>query len=334
MNIQKFNHYNNNTYIHMEIVKKQQTLKNIASTKILVTNISIPLTKFFSALINHEKKFNTSKQRGLKIRYGVVLTFLLPHELSKSTISELSNNIISTYDNLPFVSWISKQGKGKYLNLYICERHFFPEGVVYETIAKNNRYRNKLTGQICSCNSTDKENLQLIYSAGEIISSETVYFSTKKDFFKFVSDKHFNRIMSIAKNKWINLLQKHAKCKVEKAITFHKLVRRNFQPKYMNNVILINKTIDFLEKNFNDALYAMIYCDCYSKKTELKMLELYNKYNDFIKSEGCVYGRYNLSISPRMRNFCKLQSCMELFKEKFSNDLRNLFITIVPQDYF
>lgn len=334
MNIQKFNYFNNNAYIRMDIVKKQQALKSIASVKVLDTNIPVPLNKFFSALINHEKAFNTSKKRGLKIRYGVILTFLLPHELSKATISKLSNNIVSTYDNLPFVSWISKQGKGKYLNLYICERHFFPDGSVHETIAKNDRYRNRLTGQICSCDSIDKEFLQLVYSAGEVISSEVVYFSTKKDYFKFASEKHFNKFISVAKNKWIDLLQKHAKCKAEKAITFHKLARRNFKPKYMNNVILINKTINFIEKGFNDALYAMIYCDCYSKKAELKMLELYNKYNDFIKSEGCTYGRYNISINPKTKNFCKLQGCLDLFKEKFSNDLRNLFITIVPQNCF
>lgn len=331
MTVRRYDFFNNNTYIRMDNITSQKMLREVLRQEIRFTNIPCKLSRFTRLLIEHEKNHNNSKKRGLKIRYGSLFTFLLPDQDAQLHAEKLLENIIKEFDNLPYAAFFSKEGKATYMQVYICERPFISDGKEVQSIAKKDRYRNKLTGKICKKEDADTESLQVIYKAGDVISSETVYFLAKTGALKFATQDQFNYFIAKLKNIWISLLSKICKTKVEEEATFHKISRKESPKSTLNNVRIINRGIALIEEHFNHALYAIKYCECYDDKAADKLSKLHKRFEGFIRDESCVFNGYRLSLNRKNRKTEILSASVDLFVEKFLSELNSVFIEIVPQ---
>lgn len=331
MTLHRYDFFNNNTYVRMDNLTSQKALRHLLQEDIRFTNIPCKLSRFIRLLIEHEKSHNLSKKRGLKIRYGSIFTFLLPDKDSHNNGETLLKGILKEFNDLPYAAFFSTEGQGTYLKVYICERPFIPEGKEVFHIAQKDRYRNKKTGRICKAEDVNTEDLQVVYKAGDVMGSEKVYFLTKTGVLKFATSNQFDYFIAKLKNLWINLLQRICKTDVEEKITFHKLSRKDSSKSCLKNVKIINKALTLIEEHFNGALYAIKFCECYDDRAIKKLKDLYRRFSDFIKNEGCTYNGYYLSLNKKVKKSEIIAASAEMFVEKFKEEMSNVFVQIVPQ---
>ena len=112
------------------------------------------------------------------------LRVMLPTRCNKSIYKEFFEDIVSTVKNIedcPIIAKLEKKGKCAYLDIYVCERMYNPEGIESIQYYTSDWYRNKKTGRRCTKNHPDAI---LEHGKGEFRSSETVKFSKKKNVFR------------------------------------------------------------------------------------------------------------------------------------------------------
>lgn len=288
------NYFNTNQYSRLEVV---YSLDNLLASpdfdlfNYVGSNQDLAMPDFISKLEEYESKYNyASCKREANVRYGVTLKVLLDKAYSVEDLMKLANSIIKKYDNLPFYAFESCVGEAHFLNMYICERHYYKDGIVYEKVAKKAKYRNKLTGRMCKA--TD-ENAVCVYKEGDIISKEVVYFSLKETYFKYANVEAFNYFMNRLKERIVKLLNKLFGVEIEEGFSFRKFsVSKQTTAFRKLKAKLWNKTFDEAVLKLNNALEGLTYMydpltekkEYYKAKEEL--ISLFDNWNDRNATNG------------------------------------------------
>ena len=214
------------SYISLERIKKPSSFSAVFDNKCILTNIK-DINIFKEDLHKFEKK--TSSNNGKHI-YGVVLSFLLDKEHSNEDLVTLTKEISKRYEDLPFFAYKIHQGKGTYLNVYFCERVYYPDGYKTEVRCKKDIYKNKETKKYCN---PDDENACLFKKKGEVLKTKRVKFSSKKDCFRF-KDHTFTKIWTEFRLWFMQLLYELFDMPIEDGISFPQFVvhkqRKSIRP--------------------------------------------------------------------------------------------------------
>ena len=213
-----------NCYINLSRLNKPSCLDKIFTQKCIHTNID-NIDQFKSDLISYERNQKTNNHKHI---YGVLLTFLLDKDHMNVALTELVEEIAKRYDNLPFYAYKGKEGKGTYINMYICERHYFPESIKKEVLAKNDLYKNSKTHKYCSKEDPDS---YLYKRKGEVLKTKKEKFTKKTDFFRF-KENLFNKIWEEFKLWFMELLNRLFDMPIEEGVSLKQYVVHNMKNKF------------------------------------------------------------------------------------------------------
>lgn len=327
--MRQFKLFDTNCFIQMTILYKNSIHEQIKSYgEPFLSNINnLSFEDFLTAMLEYENKSNHSEN----VRCGVLLTFLLDHKRSNDDLEFLSHKIIKSFDNLPFYAFQQKNGKGYYLTLYVCERHYYPEEKEIPVYATNDRYINAKSKKITTKNDPDAI---LTVKKGDLIKYKKVIFSSKEDFFKFATKKQFEYFFEVLKQKFMYQLKKLSNATVEKGISVKKFNIKKQSKRGKNNARAWNARIHEIEKNLNNALYALEICECNERKNIAKIEELRDQYEEMLINRSFVYksNNHKIKIGILLNRMKYKYACADadLFLEKFLISLNNLMTKLIP----
>ena len=316
-----------NSYIKMEVIFDTQLnsgfVKNITSLKNIHTNQDISLQEFMDKLIEHEEKFN--KQSHRSNRYGVVFTILLDKKRPDKELKKLSKLIAERYDNLPYYSFYTTQGKkGHYLVIYFCERHYFPKGFkqTYETdiyVDKDTRRPVKIGAP----------NSIKLYSKGQVMNNpKTLYFSNKKQYFSFAHHKSFNAAILDFKNWFITTLENTFNAVIDNSITLTKYAVKKASFYCRENVEYWNKIIRHMEDYINNVYIGMYHLKLFNEDNERKLFNILDKYRNILKKREFNYQTKGKKKIKLFIDFNDISSASHLLS-KCEEDTNNLLLEMM-----
>lgn len=208
------------TYIHLEYIRTQRGFLNVFENETLRTNIKNP-GQFKKDLIEQEE--HSPRNRNTATIYGVVLSFLLDEETNrdKGVINKLSEQIAEKYKALPYFAYVTEKGKAVFINFYLCEREYNPKGIKTTVRARTDLYRNRNTGMACKKEDPDAV---LYKKAGETIRTTQSRFTSKRDYFRYATEKQFLTLMARLKQWYINIYERVLDIAVKTGISFKKFI--------------------------------------------------------------------------------------------------------------
>ena len=277
-------HLITDAYIRLTFIKDPSLLDGIFKLECILTNIEDPFA-FRTDLVEQENR--SPKNKGKESTYGVVVSFLLDKEKNSDRVSidKLTKEIVKRYEDLPFYCFLTKKGEGVFINVYVCERHYDPEGMKIQVKASKDLYISSKTKKRCR---PDDENAVLFKREGEVIRETSSKFSSKVSTFRFASERQFLLCMTNLKKWFIEIYQKVLDIVIRTGISFKKFVLSKLEYKKAAKV-------------FNTAL--------------VDMEEMFNRYYEHL--EG-ISDELNGQISPKLRG--EMESLVSMIQTKIRND--------------
>lgn len=281
----KYHQSINNAYIRLTYMKDIKDVRSFFLSCPVYTNIS-DKNKFVDDLEKYEIKNNQALKRGMAVTYGIKISLMIDneHEYDNEKLCELSKSFCNEYlKGLPVYCLDHAERNGKYLDVYVCEREYYPEGKECLYICKSDRYKNKITKKITT---KDDPNAILFAKKGDILSRKEIVFSKKVDTFRFCSKKKFHYFICELKDFWMDLMSKILKIEIINAITLKKIRLKGRKDKVeRSRISKWNCEIDKLSDSINGALStAKDYMSfSYGSKCEKKLIRFIDKINDYLR---------------------------------------------------
>lgn len=337
LNTSKKQRLNTNCYINLEYIKDYNRLFNMFNSGIVDTNIT-DVNKFISDLVNYELESSNGKRADTLNNYGVLLTFLLEKEEKPGNLVKLSREIAKNYGNLPYISCITTQGKGNYLQICFSERYYYPNGQIREVKAKKDSYRDAKTGKACN---KEDANAVLWRKKGDIISSSIETFSSKVRYFRYASEQQFYNFIDKLKLFFIDLCKSILKAVNYTGITFKKYVLKVLAFKQKGNARLWNRTFNRMEDRFNYAVECLEQTN-YLQDAKKQLDSLFIKYNTLLHANKqfydnnkkfyipLKYGKISFSIDFNT-SYRKAKEDTNLLLDRFNKELDTIVFSYLPQ---
>ena len=300
------------SYISMTRINKPSVFSDVLDNVPILTNID-DTAAFRADLLNYEKK--TSSNNGRQI-YGVVLSFLLDKDHSDEDLAVLTNEINKRYENLPFYAYRFKQGKAYYLNIYYCERYYYPDGHRIDVKAVQDVYKDRETKQYCS---SESENAYIYKKQGEVIRTRMVKFSNKTSHFRF-KEYEFTRIWNEFKLWFMQLLHNLFGMIIEDGVSFTQFVVHKTKKKNKAAARLWNRTFRKMNDYMNDAIRALSAEDDFEHHRKT-LSQIAGYYLTMIRKQEfeCDGRRFYISLNPRNKEYNKMSS--EILYNSFINNI-------------
>ncbi len=246
------NHLITDAYIRLEYVRSLTDLYGILDNETLKTNVT-DLKQFVADLEEQEEK--SPRNKDTSAIYGVVLSFLLDLESNndKNLMLQLVERITTEqYPGLPFYSYVTKKGKAVFVNVYLCEREYSPQGIKTTIRATKDLYRDSETGKACS---QDHANAVLYKRSGEVIRQSESKFTSKKNYFRYATEKQFTAAMTRLKAWYIRTYEKIAAVVLKVTISFKKFILNKTNRKAVAKIF--NKALADMETMYRQR-YTML----------------------------------------------------------------------------
>lgn len=152
---------------------------------------------------------------------------------------------------LPFFLRARRVGKSFYLYIIFSERYYYPEGKNVSKVRSSDFYRDSKTGRRCK---QDDPNATLVWHKGEIVSSNTIYFSVKERFFR-IEDHAFYGLLKAIKKIMKEFFEAYTPS--EDSALFGRLSYDNLTSFSMKRKCrLVNRSISRCEQKASALLYA------------------------------------------------------------------------------
>lgn len=315
------NLFDNDCYIRLDII---YGLKDLRKTgKRICTNQTVPFTRFFKDLMDHEAQTNTS---GMK-RYGVTLTIMLDKRRSKEEMIKITEKFAQHFNNLPYYAYSKKIGKGNFLVIYFCERHYFPEGKEWPVLATSDRYMNQKTGRMCS---KDDPEAKLLYKKGQPTRKKVFSkFSNKELFFKYANKDEFKYQMGKLKMFTVSVLAKECDADIPRDLSIKKYnVKKRRMRFQKRNAAVWNRAIAKMENMLADALNGMKLTKTYTDENIAILKNLRDQYQEILNNQSFKYKRFEIIIRFSRRYQYAVEDSLCLI-EKFTQSLNNTMQVIL-----
>lgn len=332
--------FNSDIYIKLDYVKDINNFLAIPCNKCISSNIN-NFNVFANELIEYENNNKEGKRKDTLINYGVILTFLLDKKHNKEELSNLINEIVKHYNNLPFYSYLEHKGKGYYLHIYFSERYYNKNGYITETRAKNDRYRSAKSGKACKKEDADAV---IWLHKGDLIKIKVSNFTNKVRFFRFSSKKHFNKVMLELKKWFISICEKIINVVVNVGFTLKRYTLAYLDKNKRINANIWHQAFREIEKHFIKA-YEVLENTNYLEDAKESLDKLFIKYNNKLINDKQYYNeganwfinfrydkhvKFNLDLND---TYNKTLINSELLKEKFIKELNKIVLSYLPQIY-
>ena len=226
--MKKINQDINNGFVHIEPIHYTYQIKAITEYALLVdTNFpSVDFVSFYNALEEYNfKRFSKSEKRlGKESVIMLKMEFLLDKKHDGSILKTLSKEIMEFIQNkyfecvTPYWCWLIKYGKGYYLEFFISEREFFPEGQRVKVKKAFIQYKNPKTKKICK-----KDDPDAVLWERPAVYEYTQFGIKKIRPFNIPDSRFFEATIKLLKNEWIRLLEETADTKVRREYTINKI---------------------------------------------------------------------------------------------------------------
>lgn len=336
---------NTNQYTRLEAIYSIQAIaldEDFSIFNYVGTNLDITMPDFLNRLVDYEEENNIAIHKtNAKVRYGIKLKILLDKQYNTDELMKLATSLMQEYNNLPFYAFTSTVGKANFLCLYICERHFYKDGLMMPVIATSTKYRNKKTGRLCKASD---ENAICVCQKGDIISYKMTYFSIKETFFKFADEAVFNVFMRNIKALIIKLINKLFNVFVKEGFSFRKFsVDKQTTPFRKYKAKLWNNTFDIASEKINKALLGLDYLfDEYIEneeylKAKKELVSLFDAWND-INGTGSltIHSASNekYGISLNYRNIEVMKHIMDDYVLYIEDSVNDTMATILKKTQF
>lgn len=283
-----------NQYMRLDKLKNYNEVRDLISDDSFIelhSNQDISLLDFTDKLVEHDK-------REKKILF-ISLEIMLPLRNIASKKSRIKfvdefMKLNKQISKLPYFSFSHKRGKATYIYIIICDRFYYPDGLTEKCKCKHDIYRNS-RGQLCK--STDVGAI-LTQNAGDSKKDKIVYFSDKKNYFRFVSIDLKKKYVEELKLKSL-IAMKNCGEKIVYEIILKRYSHDTCKTKWAHkNIKLANKYIKKIESELNEFYVGLLLSGAY-KTNKNDFDDLYKSLSSSIRNRSFkVRSNIVLNLSP------------------------------------
>lgn len=251
--------------------------------------------EYTTRLVSHEDIYNDSARKSnvKGVRYAVIFTIMIG-EVNEQ-IGEFVKEFVNKVKGQDYAYKTEKKGKAWYVNIMIFEREYLPEGKELLTCAKRDIYRSTKTGRICK---QDDEFASLSRKKGDILSSETVYFTNKVKSFCFASEAQFALFIKRIKLWVLKKCKELFDVEIEEVFSSPKF-QQGRAPRRINVMKRINDAIRYVDDRANQAEFICKQVDCFDEKAQSSITKQLNKYVEILHDgEFQAYRRTRIPKEP------------------------------------
>ena len=326
-----------NGFIRIGAVRSLNDIVSLGDCDFVSSNMHCSLREFFDIYSMFENKENTHINRDKSRIYGKIICFMMDTVRTTQELKEVSEEISSYFENLPYFSYTFMDGRSQMLALYICERHYFPGGVLK---TYNRDIWKKSNGTLAKPHS---QGAVLVHKKGEPIEtkngSSMTCFSIKSKALNFGSESTFIHNCRKLKVWFFRLLEELFDIEIKEGAVLPKMRFKSGEAMENNRVRELNEAISGMIKDL-DKFYECIInggadvSDKISLSNDLS--NLYRAQANHLKDQSFRERISNAKIKYKLSSTCKdeffalsVESFVEHFKSKLCRwtirEYRNYF---------
>ena len=178
-----------NGFVRIQAVRSMNDILSVASCDFVSSNMPCSLSEFFSIYSMYENKEGKHINKDKSHIYGKTICFMMDTVRTTQDLKEVSEEVSSHFEGLPYFSYTFMEGRSQMLIFYICERHYFPDGVLK---TYNRDIWKKSNGTLAKPHS---EGAVLVHKKGDLVETKngisTTCFSIKSKALNFGSESTF-----------------------------------------------------------------------------------------------------------------------------------------------
>lgn len=313
--------YNSDVYINLSYVEDESFFST--RRRPIISNID-NYSLFVDDLLRFEKNQKSGRSSTDKICYGVLLKYQLPYKTeNKNELISMAENLVESYSRYPYFVYITEKGDAQYINLYICEREYYVDGIMVKTYAKSDRYRNSKTGKMCM---KDCPDAVLYKKEGEVISEKFTIFSSKTQKFHFSGKESFVAFMNTLKEQFISICERVMDVLARSCYTIKRFIIEELSDNQRSAARIWNQAFRRVEDSFalliqeaalNDKLSSVrgsLDKFVYSYHQHMKQRFYDSNNNWVIKFNAGHKIRYEIDLSAPLQ---EVRQATELFQDQF-----------------
>lgn len=287
------------------------------------------ISEFLDELISFEQSHNRNKEESLRL--GCLLTYMLDRSHERSVLKHLAKLLSNRFKGLPYWAFKLRKGTATYIQLYVCERYYYPEGKEFFKKATSDRYFNKLTGKICK---SDDPNAVLKYKKGQPTSkTETICFEpVKVDTFRFVNKEDFTNFMASLKQQLKNVLEMVVKVEFNEYLPIFKFNIDEAPLNQRNGRRYWNNYFHELEAKISDAIEDLKLSYSYTDESIEILRKFRNSINQRIRDGKFTYNKKFKGSFKFTNNRKILDDNKALFDHIFQDGFNMALREIYPID--